>query len=173
MYDYEDATRDRPAYLVMELVSGPSLAGVLASGRSFTDYLTLRLVTTLLALLIMAGLVLVGGYAPDLAAVLLVVGLAKAFEALSDIFYGLLQHHEQMDRIAISMMIKGALSLLALAGGVYLTGSLVWGVVGMAGVWRSCWPMIYRAGRACCPVGHPAASAGLGRCCGPTGRRAC
>ena len=103
----------------------------------FTDYLTLRLVTTLLALLIMAGLVLVGGYAPDLAAVLLVVGLAKAFEALSDIFYGLLQHHEQMDRIAISMMIKGALSLLALAGGVYLTGSLVWGVVGMAGVWAA------------------------------------
>src|ERR1700722_12651659 len=33
VYDYEDATRDRPAYLVMELVSGPSLAGVLAGGR--------------------------------------------------------------------------------------------------------------------------------------------
>lgn len=103
----------------------------------FTDYLTLRLVTTLLALLIMAGLVLLGGYTPDLAAVLLVVGLAKAFEALSDIFYGLLQHHERMDRIAISMMIKGAVSLLALAGGVYLTGSLVWGVVGLAGVWAA------------------------------------
>ena len=33
VYDYEDATRDRPAYLVMELVSGPSLAGVLAGGQ--------------------------------------------------------------------------------------------------------------------------------------------
>jgi serine/threonine-protein kinase len=33
VYDYEDATRDGPAYLVMELVSGPSLAGVLAAGQ--------------------------------------------------------------------------------------------------------------------------------------------
>jgi eukaryotic-like serine/threonine-protein kinase len=33
VYDYQDATRDRPAYLVMELVSGPSLAGVLAGGQ--------------------------------------------------------------------------------------------------------------------------------------------
>jgi eukaryotic-like serine/threonine-protein kinase len=33
VYDYEDATRDRPAYLVMELVSGPSLASVLAGGQ--------------------------------------------------------------------------------------------------------------------------------------------
>jgi eukaryotic-like serine/threonine-protein kinase len=33
VYDYEDATRDHPAYLVMELVSGPSLAGVLAGGQ--------------------------------------------------------------------------------------------------------------------------------------------
>ncbi|MGI8450577.1 MAG: serine/threonine-protein kinase, partial [Streptosporangiaceae bacterium] len=32
VYDYQDATPDRPAYLVMELVNGPSLAGVLAGG---------------------------------------------------------------------------------------------------------------------------------------------
>src|SRR3984957_14904046 len=33
VYDYQDATPERPAYLVMELVSGPSLAGVLAEGK--------------------------------------------------------------------------------------------------------------------------------------------
>jgi serine/threonine-protein kinase len=33
VYDYQDATPERPAYLVMELVSGPSLATVLAGGR--------------------------------------------------------------------------------------------------------------------------------------------
>ncbi len=32
VYDYQDATPERPAYLVMELVSGPSLATVLADG---------------------------------------------------------------------------------------------------------------------------------------------
>jgi tRNA A-37 threonylcarbamoyl transferase component Bud32 len=33
VYDYQDASAERPAYLVMELVNGPSLAGVLAGGR--------------------------------------------------------------------------------------------------------------------------------------------
>jgi serine/threonine-protein kinase len=33
VYDYQDASLDRPAYLVMELVDGPSLAEVLAGGR--------------------------------------------------------------------------------------------------------------------------------------------
>ena len=33
VYDYQDASPQRPAYLVMELVSGPSLAGVLAEGK--------------------------------------------------------------------------------------------------------------------------------------------
>ena len=33
VYDYQDASPQRPAYLVMELVRGPSLAGVLAEGK--------------------------------------------------------------------------------------------------------------------------------------------
>ena len=33
VYDYQDASPQRPAYLVMELVNGPSLAGVLADRR--------------------------------------------------------------------------------------------------------------------------------------------
>ena len=33
VYDYQDASLERPAYLVMELVDGPSLASVLTDGR--------------------------------------------------------------------------------------------------------------------------------------------
>jgi eukaryotic-like serine/threonine-protein kinase len=33
VYDYQDASREQPAYLVMELVNGPSLARVLTGGR--------------------------------------------------------------------------------------------------------------------------------------------
>jgi O-antigen/teichoic acid export membrane protein len=40
-----------------------------------------------------------------------------------------------MDRIAQSMMIKGPLSLVALAIGVHLTGHVLWGAVGMAASW--------------------------------------
>jgi len=97
----------------------------------FGDYLSLRLVTTALALLVIAGIVLVTGYPWETALVILAVGVSKAIEAISGVFYGLLQQHERMDRIATSMMIRGALSLIGMTVGVYLTGSVFWGVTGL------------------------------------------
>lgn len=101
----------------------------------FSDYLGLRLITTGLALLVIAGVTLTTGYGWGTILVILVVGLAKALESISDVFYGLLQQHEQMNRIALSMMIKGPLSLLMLGTGVYLTDNVLWGVVGLASAW--------------------------------------
>jgi O-antigen/teichoic acid export membrane protein len=101
----------------------------------FGDYLGLRLITTMLALLIIAGIVSVSGYRLEAVLVILTIGLAKAIESISDAFYGLLQQHERMDRIAKSMMTKGLLSLVALSVGVYITGSVSGGVVGLVVVW--------------------------------------
>ncbi|MGB3204788.1 MAG: oligosaccharide flippase family protein [Crinalium sp.] len=101
----------------------------------FSDYLSLRLITTTFALLVIAVIVSLAGYSWQTSLVILVVGLAKAFESISDVFYGLLQQHEQMDRIAISMMIKGSVSLLMLSIGVYLTGSVLGGAVGLVIAW--------------------------------------
>lgn len=103
----------------------------------FGDYLGLRLVTTMLAFLTICVTVVAVGYRRETAIVILVVGLAKSFEALSDVLYGLLQQRERMDRIACSMMIKGPLSLMMLGLGVYLTGSVVWGAVGLALAWAT------------------------------------
>ena len=103
----------------------------------FGDYLALRLIATTLALMVISGIVLVAGYRRETALVILFVGLAKAFESVSDVFYGLLQQYERMDRIAKSMIIKGSLSLIALSIGIYVTGSVVWGVVGLGLVWAS------------------------------------
>lgn len=103
----------------------------------FRDYLSVRLATTMLALLAIAGITRAVGYPWETGAVIIAVGCAKAFESISDIFYGLLQRLERMDRIAIGMMLKGMASLLALAAGVYLSGSVFWGVVGMAGAWAA------------------------------------
>ncbi|GAB4180529.1 MAG: lipopolysaccharide biosynthesis protein [Coleofasciculaceae cyanobacterium] len=101
----------------------------------FGDYLGLRLITTGLALLVIILITVVAGYRWETSLIILVVGLAKAVESVSDVFYGLLQQHERMDRIALSMMIKGPLSLLLLGIGVYLTGQVLWGVVGLAVAW--------------------------------------
>ncbi len=103
----------------------------------FRDYLGVRLATTTLALLVIAGIMLAAGYPRDVAMVIVAVGCAKACESISDVFYGLLQRLERMDRIAQSMMVKGALSLLALVVAVSLSGSVFWGVVGMAVAWAA------------------------------------
>lgn len=101
----------------------------------FGEYLALRLFTTAAALLAVLGIVFATGYGLETALVVMLVGVAKGFEAVSDIFYGLLQQRERMDRIAKSMIVKGLLSLAALASVVYLTGSLIWGVASLVAVW--------------------------------------
>ncbi|MEZ2238841.1 lipopolysaccharide biosynthesis protein [Microcoleus sp.] len=101
----------------------------------FADYLGLRLIGTGLALLIIAGITLKAGYSWETSLVILAIGLAKAFESISDIFYGLIQQHERMDKIAIALMIKGPLSLLLLGLGVSVTGSVVRGAIGLAIAW--------------------------------------
>ena len=103
--------------------------------HAFGQYLGLRLLMTAAALAVIAGLAVGIGATWTTAAVIVVIGIAKAAEAVSDVYYGLLQKHERMDRIAISMTAKGILSLLALAVTVYLTQSMLWGAVALALSW--------------------------------------
>ncbi len=103
--------------------------------HQFADYFSLRLVTTTLALVMIVGVILLGGYQSDTAWIILTIGIAKAIESISDVFYGFLQQQERMDRIAISMIGKGVLSVVVLSIPVYLTRSLVWGVMGLVAAW--------------------------------------
>jgi O-antigen/teichoic acid export membrane protein len=102
---------------------------------AFADYLGLRLLTIVSALLAIVGITLLAGYPSQTTLVVMAVGLAKCFEAVSDIFYGLLQQREQMNRIAKSIIARGLLSLMLLFVMVYLTGSVLWGAMGMAAAW--------------------------------------
>ena len=121
------------------MLSQLQLRGVQATDANdeyaFGHYLALRLLTTALALLIIIGVIWVGSYSPNTALVIFVVGLSKAFESISDVYYGLMQRHERMDRIAKARLIKGPLSLAALWLLVYVTGDVLWGVIGLAAVW--------------------------------------
>jgi len=101
----------------------------------FGHYLGLRLSTTALALLIITGVVIVGNYSLETALVIIAVGLSKAFESISDVYYGLMQRHERMDRITRSRILKGLHSLVVMGSMVFLTGEVLWGVVGLAAVW--------------------------------------
>ena len=78
----------------------------------FQDYLGLRVLTTIAGLAAVAGILYFTNYSPITAGVVLIVAVAKAIENLSDVFGGLLQHHERMDLVALSAMLRGTLSLL-------------------------------------------------------------
>jgi O-antigen/teichoic acid export membrane protein len=97
----------------------------------------LRLFTTTLALTLLTGIVFSVSYSLETRLVILAVSVAKAVESISDLFYGLFQLRERMDRIAKSMILKGALSFLALAAGMVLTHSIFWGAVGLAVAWAA------------------------------------
>jgi O-antigen/teichoic acid export membrane protein len=102
---------------------------------TFSDYLGLRLLASLLALISLILIVLVLPYAPLTKFVILTLGMAKALESISDVCYGLMQQQERMDFISISLMVKGALSLLLLAIGLIVTRQVLGGVVGLAIAW--------------------------------------
>ena len=101
----------------------------------FSDYFSVRVLTTALAFLVVAGIALLANYSGGTVMVILAIGLAKSFESISDIFHGLFQFNERMDRVAVSLMLKGPLSLAALVALVCLTGSVFWGAVGLAATW--------------------------------------
>lgn len=101
----------------------------------FKDFAQLRVLMTLLALALIYTSTRISGYSRESSLTVMAVGLAKAFEAVSDIIYGLLQKHERMDRIATSMMLKGLLSLVVLGVTLYLTRRILWASVGLAGSW--------------------------------------
>lgn len=109
--------------------AGLNLRSVQASdaveAHPFSHYLWLRLLTTAGALVAIGVVVLLSGYGARTGLVIMIVACAKGAEALSDIFYGGLQRQERMTRIALSMMIKGVLSLTVVAVGLYLTRDIV------------------------------------------------
>ena len=101
----------------------------------FGDYLSVRLIGVGLALLIIAVIIAISGYTLKTSLIILLIGLAKVFESMSDIFHGLIQRSERMDRIAFSLIIKGISSLILLSLGVWLLGNILWGVTGLVLAW--------------------------------------
>ena len=101
----------------------------------FSVYLALRLVTSVVAIVAIAAIAFGSGYRDTTLALILAVGLAKSIESVSDVIFGLLQEAENLRRIALSMLAKGFLSVVAVGAGLYFTGSLVLAALVMAVGW--------------------------------------
>ena len=101
----------------------------------FVAYLVLRLVTTALAMLAVTILALVLGYRGAALAVIVLLAIAKAAEALSDVLFGLQQQAERFRPIALSLLAKGILSVVAVAVVLWLTHDVVLATLALALAW--------------------------------------
>jgi O-antigen/teichoic acid export membrane protein len=110
----------------------------------FQDYLALRLAGIAGAGITIVAIALLG-YSWQLAVPILLVGVAKGFESLSDVYYGLAQRHRRLDLVAQSTMLRGVSGLLALAICYYLTRNLELGLMCMAAAWGLVWCLFDRA----------------------------
>jgi O-antigen/teichoic acid export membrane protein len=118
-----------PVFLLANLSLREVLVTDARGEHPFGDYVALRLITTLAGLLIISG---IAGFAADsweARSTVVLVGVVKALEAVSDVLHGLMQKHERMDLIARSIVTRGVLSLLLFGAAVHLLGSIVWGLV--------------------------------------------
>jgi O-antigen/teichoic acid export membrane protein len=113
----------------------------------FADYFALRVLASLLGLVTVA--VVSGFLHDDLATrmVVLLVGASKAVESLSDVVAGKLQKHERLDQASISLIIRGAISLVVFALTFLYTHSLVMTVAAMVLAWGGVF-VLYDVGRA-------------------------
>jgi O-antigen/teichoic acid export membrane protein len=104
-------------------------------GYQFGDYLGLRLSMSIIAIIITIVILTVTNYPYYTSLIIIIMCLAKIVESISDVVFGLLQKNENMDRVSISKIYKGILSLASLGIVVFITDSLVAGVIALCLVW--------------------------------------
>lgn len=91
---------------------------------AWADYAAVRAFGTAGALLVTAAVVVVA-YRDRTAPVILLAGLAKAFDAISELVYGEHQREERLDLIARSQIRRGLTSAAVGAATMWLTGDVV------------------------------------------------
>ncbi len=121
-------------YPVINLMNLQLRAIMTAGTRSqthFGHYLSLRILTSSVALVIIFGITQILGYRWELTAVVLMVGVAYGIESISDVYYARLQLHDRVAEISKSLIVRALLSVLGLAVAVYVSRSLLWGLAGI------------------------------------------
>lgn len=101
--------------------------------HKFNEYLGLRIATSMLSILAITIYALF--QKNDSAWVIAVIGVAKSFEAVSDIVYGLLQKQENSAKIAFSLVLKGVFSVFSIGTIYYVSQNLLLATLALAASW--------------------------------------
>jgi O-antigen/teichoic acid export membrane protein len=94
---------------------------------NLSTYFSLRIYSSLLALFISSGILLLFDYQWETKLTIFIIGVAKTIESVSDILWGWQQKNERMDFIAKSMFLRGIISVISFASVIYFTGDIIAG----------------------------------------------
>ncbi len=127
------------------MITNMQLRGVQATDAKrtfyFSDYVAVRLLSTLAALAVVVMIVSWGNFDKTVVRATVMLALAKTVESLSDVFYGFFQQNEEMRFIAVSRVIKGGLSVLVLGTVFYAVSDLT---TALAALWAA-WTLVFAA----------------------------
>jgi O-antigen/teichoic acid export membrane protein len=124
-----------PVVMLTDMKLRLSLVTDAKKSFEFEHYLGTRIISIIISLLIFVLIVLLFGYEFHTGMIIVLIGLAKLPEAVSDIFHGLLQKHERMDFCTISNIIKGIWTVVVFAIILYVTNNLILAIIGQIVVW--------------------------------------
>lgn len=117
-----------------------TLATDQAHNSPFTTYLGTKMLssgTGFIVICIIAGIFAL--HSPFQAGLIACMGLARLFENLSDIHYGLFQREEHSHKVAASLALRGIGAFVAVAGVLAFTTNLLYAAAAYAGVWLMVW----------------------------------
>jgi len=102
---------------------------------AFAEYRAVRVAGMAVALAAVVAIAALSSYDAPTRLVVLAVGASKAIEGMSDLYYGVLQQHERMRAIAVSLLWRGPLAVLAVAAALWAGGGLLLAVTALAASW--------------------------------------
>ncbi|UOQ95064.1 oligosaccharide flippase family protein [Halobacillus shinanisalinarum] len=103
--------------------------------NEFKDFLSLRLFAMLFGLLVCTVIIFYSGYSIQLCLIIFLIAISKAIEGLNDIVYGFLQKIEDMNKIAISLILRAVLGFVLFSLSFYFTKSLQIAIIGLSLAW--------------------------------------
>src|SRR5579884_339129 len=98
----------------------------------FQAYRTARLALTGFAFVLLLIICAASHLSREVTTICLIVGLIQAVDCFSELYYSLTQRRERMSSIAVSLMIRGVLSLSGAGLALYLTRNLICALCAMA-----------------------------------------
>lgn len=124
-----------PIYMFVRMQLNYVYASDLSSGLSFSDYFGFRIISSLLMIGVIFLIAPAISFDKETAYLIVILSISRYFESLSDITYGEMQKQERIDKVGISKILRGLLTIIIFTIILMLSNNLVLATLGLAVCW--------------------------------------